>query len=110
MKTFLQFLESVATDPRIGGHDPEHPFKSRFNATHGNYEVVDTGRNCVLSLHTTEADALIGISKIQEVSPPGWRGTTEAMKKHKDITNPWALAWWMKNKGYKSHQKDPNAK
>ncbi len=43
-------------------------------------------------------------SAISEVSPPGWRGTTEAMKKHKDITNPWALAWWMKNKGYKSHK------
>ena len=29
------------------------------------------------------------------VSPPGWSGTTKAMKKHKGITNPWALSWWM---------------
>jgi len=29
------------------------------------------------------------------VSPPGWSGTVEHMKKHKDIDNPWALAWWM---------------
>lgn len=29
------------------------------------------------------------------VSPPGWGGTVEKMKEHKDIDNPWALAWWM---------------
>lgn len=41
---------------------------------------------------------------IKEVSPPGWEKTVEAMKKHKDITNPFALAWYMKNKGYESHK------
>jgi hypothetical protein len=40
-----------------------------------------------------------------EVAPPGFEGTVKAMKKHKDIDNPWALAWSMKNKGYKSHKK-----
>jgi len=29
------------------------------------------------------------------VAPPGWGGTVEKMKEHKDISNPWALAWWM---------------
>ena len=43
---------------------------------------------------------------IKEVSPPGWEGTVKAMKKHKDIDNPWALAHWMKNKGYKSHKSE----
>jgi hypothetical protein len=42
---------------------------------------------------------------IEEVSPPGFKGTVKAMKKHKDIDNPWALAWSMKNKNYKSHKK-----
>ncbi len=42
---------------------------------------------------------------VSEVSPPGFKGTVKAMKKHKDIDNPWALAWSMKNKGYKSHKK-----
>jgi len=43
---------------------------------------------------------------INEVSPPGWSGTTKAMKKHKDkIDNPWALSWWMKNRGSKAHYK-----
>ena len=31
-------------------------------------------------------------------------GLEEKMKKKK-ITNPYALAWWMKNQGYKSHKK-----
>jgi hypothetical protein len=43
--------------------------------------------------------------KVSEVAPPGWEGTVKAMKKHKDIDNPWALAWSMKNKGMKSHKK-----
>jgi hypothetical protein len=42
---------------------------------------------------------------VSEVSPPGWSGTTKAMKKHKNIDNPFALAWSMKNKGAKSHIK-----
>lgn len=41
-----------------------------------------------------------------EVSPPGWKGTVKAMKKHKDIDNPWALAWWMKDQGDKPHYSD----
>jgi hypothetical protein len=38
-----------------------------------------------------------------EISPPGWKGTVKAMKKHKDITNPFALARSMKKKGDKPH-------
>ena len=41
-----------------------------------------------------------------ESAPKGWEGTVKAMKKHKDIDNPYALAWSMKNKGYKSHKKE----
>lgn len=45
--------------------------------------------------------------RVDEVSPPGFKGTVKAMKKrHSDeIDNPYALAWWMKNKGYKSSKK-----
>lgn len=45
----------------------------------------------------------------QEVSPPGWKGSVKAMKKHKDIDNPYALAWWMKDKGDKAHYKSSDA-
>jgi hypothetical protein len=43
---------------------------------------------------------------VQEVAPPGMEGTVKAMKKHKEIDNPYALAWYMKNRGYKSRKKD----
>lgn len=42
----------------------------------------------------------------QEKAPPGWEGTVKAMKKHKDIDNPFALAWSMKNKGDTPHKKE----
>lgn len=42
--------------------------------------------------------------ELQEKSPPGFKKTVEAMKKHGEIDNPFALAWWMKKKGYKSHK------
>jgi hypothetical protein len=37
------------------------------------------------------------------VAPEGWEGTVKEMKKEKDIDNPWALAWSMKDKGYTPH-------
>ena len=43
---------------------------------------------------------------ITEKAPAGWEGTVLAMKKNKNIENPWALAWYMKNKGYKSRKKE----
>ena len=45
------------------------------------------------------------VEQVDEKAPPGFEGTVRAMKKHKDVTNPFALAWSMKNKGYKSHKK-----
>jgi hypothetical protein len=45
--------------------------------------------------------------QLAEKAPEGWEGTVKAMKKHKDeIDNPYALAHYMKNKGYKSHKKE----
>jgi len=37
---------------------------------------------------------------MNEAAPEGWEKTIKAMKKHKEIDNPWALANWMKKKGY----------
>ena len=44
--------------------------------------------------------------EINETAPEGWEKTVLAMKKHKEIDNPWALAHWMKKKGYQSHKKE----
>lgn len=52
-----------------------------------------------------ETYKLIEKASLKEKSPPGWSGTTKAMKKHKDIDNPWALAHWMKKRGAKPHYK-----
>ena len=45
------------------------------------------------------------VESVDEKAPPGFEGTVKAMKKHKEIDNPFALAWSMKNNGYKSHKK-----
>lgn len=47
-----------------------------------------------------------GCEEVNEVSPEGWEGTVKGMKKHPEIDNPWALAYYMKKKGYKSHKKE----
>ena len=40
-------------------------------------------------------------------APPGWKHSVERMKKkHKDISNPFALAWYLHNRGYKPHRPD----
>ena len=45
--------------------------------------------------------------KINEVSPPGFKGTVTKMQQdHPEIDNAFALSWWLKNKGAKSHYKD----
>jgi len=43
---------------------------------------------------------------VNEAAPEGWEKTVLAMKKHKEIDNPWALAHWMKKKGYHSQKKE----
>jgi hypothetical protein len=61
--------------------------------------------NELLNKKPTEQKPVQKEEVVVEVAPPGFEGTVKAMKKHKDIDNPWALAWSMKNKGYKSHKK-----
>ncbi len=51
-------------------------------------------------------DQVASGKRMDEVSPPGYEGTVKAMKKSGEVDNPYALAWWMKNKGYKSNKKD----
>ena len=51
-------------------------------------------RGCSMDNVERIASEIFASEKVA-VSPPGWSGTTKAMKKHKNITNPWALSWWM---------------
>lgn len=41
---------------------------------------------------------------LAEQAPDGWEGTVKSMKKHSNVDNPYALAHWMKDQGYKSHK------
>ena len=49
-----------------------------------------------------DAEAGMTPSTTNESAPEGkgWKHTVEKMKKHKEIDNPFALAHWMKKKGY----------
>lgn len=38
---------------------------------------------------------------IDEVTPPGGEKVVKALKKQKNVKNPWAVAWSIKNKGAK---------
>lgn len=49
-------------------------------------------------------------AELDEVAPEGWEGTVKAMKKHKEVENPWALANWMKDQGYHSHKEESVAR
>jgi len=42
----------------------------------------------------------------ENVAPPGWEKTVEEMKGKPEIEEPFALAWWMKEKGYKPNEAD----
>lgn len=56
-------------------------------------------------------EALRASSDEDGVAPPGWTKTVERLKKHKDIDNPFALAWWLRNRGAKpaKHDNDMDA-
>jgi hypothetical protein len=71
-----------------------------YFARHKNGEMIGLEGAKVIA---RRMEALGYESPLGEVSPPGWEGTVKAMKKHGDITNPWALSWYMKNQGYTPH-------
>tara|TARA_A100001011_G_scaffold367570_1_gene421106 strand:- start:74 stop:697 length:624 start_codon:yes stop_codon:yes gene_type:complete len=58
----------------------------------------------------TMAEVRANEEKLLEVSPPGFKGTVKAMKKHDEIDNPYALAWHMKNKGDEARYKNKDGR
>jgi len=86
--------EKTADDYRL------HDFKVQDDG------VVPTGKLPSMEEQEDRMHPDEGTFEKESVSPPGWSGTTEAMKEHSDIDNPWALSWYMKNKGDKPHYKE----
>jgi len=70
-------------------------------------DYLDTARDYMKGQHDKGVEPTDNEStEVDEVAPKGWEGTVKAMKKHNEIDNPYALANYMKNKGYKSHKKE----
>lgn len=61
-------------------------------------------------MHTAKKIAKRLASDKEAVSPPGWGGTVEHMKDRPEIDNEFALAWWMRNRGYEPHHKERKKK
>jgi hypothetical protein len=81
--------------------------ESEDRMARSDYKESPSGRKThkEIVFNSGEEDEKEKKDKINEKAPPGFEGTVKAMKKHKDIDNPYALAWYMKNKGMKSHKK-----
>ena len=62
------------------------------------------------TMSDTMAEVRAKEKELLEVSPPGFKGTVKAMKKHDEIDNPYALAWHMKNKADEAHYKSKDGK
>jgi hypothetical protein len=105
----LQVIEKVTTDTQKGRENGSlNPFTPSKYTLKGDLEKEPEGKNpektpARKSIEPKSPDS--GAELQSEVSPPGWSGTVKAMKKHKNITNPFALAWSMKKKGDKPHYK-----
>ena len=127
LMTGITLAKKVKNDE--GGHDQDVHHKGKKIGTISSYSHR-TGTKYGMS-HDASGDAMAGsrsheealsdlrqahaehlksmkseeVEQVVEKAPPGFEGTVKAMKKHKEVTNPFALAWSMKNKGYKSHKK-----
>ena len=69
-------------------------------------EGFKTGAGSWLPSAWMESGALSKSGWIERMNsaPPGWKHTVEAMKKHPEITNPFALSWYEKEKGFKPNK------
>lgn len=76
-----------------------------ITAVHNNMEYEKTKPNTIGNGEMSPADSSGAMMEntITEKAPEGWEATVKKMKKHKEIDNPWALAHWMKSRGYQPH-------
>lgn len=74
-----------------------------FNDLFKHYPEAEDEDIIARAVHKVEE--LAGSSdEMEEAAPKGWEGTVKAMKDEEEVDNPYALAHWMKKKGYKSHK------
>jgi hypothetical protein len=73
-----------------------------ITAVHNSMEYEKTKPTTIGNGEMSPADSSGAMMEaaITEKAPEGWEATVKKMKKNKKIDNPWALAHWMKSKGY----------
>jgi hypothetical protein len=85
-----------------------------INSVYNNMQYEKNKPKSVGNGMGTPADGEAPINEseqLEEKAPVGWEATVKKMKKHHEIDNPWALAHWMKSKGYHPHtDKKPKKK
>lgn len=74
------------------------PTMSRTVSAPARMSTTQTGGNV-----RTRMSAKKKKEEMEAKAPPGWEGTVKHMKKHPEITNPYALSWYMKKKGDTPH-------
>jgi hypothetical protein len=109
------------SEPTVAAKNPEDEDKQKIKlrqkqvqfALNRQRQTMQLQRSGRLPLNYSEDNNPEG-DDIQEVAPPGFEGTVKAMKNYPELSqgktsegkdkNIYALAWFMKNKGYKSHK------
>ena len=59
---------------------------------------------CHPGAKATDIPKVLQASAIEGKGPKGWEDTIKQMKKSGAVTNPWALSWWMRDRGMHPHQ------
>lgn len=63
---------------------------------------ADDDKDDKVDLHNGKGkEQLNDADEMSEVSPPGYEKIVKGIKKNKDVDNPWAVAWSMKDNGIK---------
>lgn len=94
------FVSESDTEAGPDTDDAKDPEKSGLGV--GGTGVLPTTVACLKEqeeLQCWAASTGAGIPK-EAVAPPGWEETVKEMKGKEGIEDPFALAWWMKGKGY----------
>lgn len=95
---------------KVGMQEKDLPawIQDHIAVAENNLDQANTGYHEYSQEKAAETDKPVDqdMAAMNESAPEGWEKTVLAMKKHKEIDNPWALAHWMKKKGYHSQKKE----
>lgn len=103
LDTIIQHANELKT--KIGQEEKDIPAWIQDHITNAANFISQAANNYHEHNTPDEVPSPQDTEPMNEKAPEGWEGTVKGMKKHKEIDNPWALAYYMKSKGYKPHKK-----